>query len=36
MHRYLSRGPSMTLGWIAAVVMCAGGAYGVWYAIGGG
>lgn len=36
MHKYRNRALSQTLGWIAAVVMCVGGAYGVWFTIWGG
>lgn len=36
MHQYRNRALARSLGWVAAVVMCAGGAYGVWFTIAGG
>jgi Mn2+/Fe2+ NRAMP family transporter len=35
MHEYRNGGLAQTLGWVATVVMCVGGAYGVWYSIWG-
>jgi NRAMP (natural resistance-associated macrophage protein)-like metal ion transporter len=36
MGKYRNRWLSQTLGWIATVFMCVGGAYGIWYTITGG
>ncbi|WP_165350511.1 Nramp family divalent metal transporter [Xylanimonas protaetiae] len=36
MHRYRNGALSRTLGWAAAVIMCVGGVYGVWYTVAGG
>lgn len=36
MGTYRNRWLAQTLGWITTVVMCAAGAYGVWYAVSGG
>jgi len=36
MGKYRNRWLSQTLGWIATIVMCVGGAYGIWYTITGG
>ncbi|GAB3610657.1 divalent metal cation transporter [Humibacter ginsengiterrae] len=36
MGKYRNRWLSQTIGWIATVVMCVGGAYGIWYTLAGG
>ncbi|HET6826859.1 MAG TPA: Nramp family divalent metal transporter [Amnibacterium sp.] len=35
MHEYRNGRLAQTLGWVATVVMCVGGAYGVWFSIRG-
>ena len=35
MHEYRNGRLAQTLGWVATVVMCVGGAYGIWYSIWG-
>ncbi|WP_022899969.1 NRAMP family divalent metal transporter [Humibacter albus] len=35
MHEYRNRWLAQTVGWIATVVMCVGGAYGIWYTLFG-
>jgi NRAMP (natural resistance-associated macrophage protein)-like metal ion transporter len=36
MKRYRNRWLSQTIGWITTVVMCVGGAYGIWFTLFGG
>lgn len=36
MGEYRNKWLSQTVGWIATIVMCVGGAYGIWYTIAGG
>jgi Mn2+/Fe2+ NRAMP family transporter len=36
MGKYRNRWLSQSLGWLTTVVMCVGGAYGIWYTVAGG